>query len=67
MLIAGDALGRRPGGSLRAPLEQYAEDVALANSSVRKLAALEPEIICFGHRGELYDAAKVLRGFADSL
>jgi len=48
VVITGDALGQR-WGRLRGPVPAYAADVKQAAASVRKLAALEPKILCFGH------------------
>jgi glyoxylase-like metal-dependent hydrolase (beta-lactamase superfamily II) len=74
VLIAGDALGHWGGrfpvytyGKLRFPVAAYSEDVRAAARSVRKLAALEPDVICFGHGTELYGAAEILQRFAESL
>lgn len=66
-LIAGDALGSTRYGRIRAPQPIFTEDQAEAARSIRKLAALEPEIICFGHGPELLSAAEPLRGLAESL
>lgn len=59
-LIAGDALGSVRGGQIRLPRRIYAEDWDAALASVRKLAALEPAVICFGHGPELHGAADML-------
>ncbi len=74
VLIAGDALGHWGGrfpvytyGKLRFPVAAYSEDAQAAARSVRKLAALEPDVICFGHGTELYGAAEILQRFASSL
>jgi len=48
VVITGDALGLRL-GRLRGPVPAYAADMKQAAASVRKLAALEPRILCFGH------------------
>jgi len=66
-LIAGDALRSTRSGRLRFPMRLYTEDSAEAARSIRKLAALEPEVICFGHGPVLRDAAGVLRKFAEAL
>jgi len=73
-LIAGDALGHWGGrfsfyeyGRLRFPLSAYCEDPQAAAQSLRKLANLEPDVICFGHGTELYGAATTLRRFVESL
>ncbi len=59
-LIAGDALGSVRRGAIRLPKRLYADDWPAALASVRKLAALEPEVICFGHGPELHGAADML-------
>jgi len=66
-LIAGDALRSTPRGQLRFPMRLYTEDSAAAAQSIRKLAELEPQVICFGHGPVLRDAAGVLRKFAAGL
>jgi glyoxylase-like metal-dependent hydrolase (beta-lactamase superfamily II) len=65
--IVGDALGSPRNGRLRAPAPIYAEDMGEAIRSVRKLAELEPAIICFGHGPILRDAAQALRRLASAL
>ncbi len=66
-LIAGDALGSVRKGCMRVPKRAYAADWDAALASVRKLAALEPEVICFGHGPESYGAAAMLRSLAETL
>ena len=66
-LIAGDALGSIHAGRVRAPQPMFTEDGEVAARSVRKLAALAPEVICFGHGPELFGAAEPLRKLAGSL
>jgi glyoxylase-like metal-dependent hydrolase (beta-lactamase superfamily II) len=63
-LIAGDALGSLRGGMVRPPQPIFTEDGALARRSIRKLADLEPAVICFGHGSELYEAKEPLRKLA---
>jgi len=48
VLITGDALGQRR-GRLIGPIPAYAMDIKQAAASVRKLVALNPQILCFGH------------------
>ena len=67
VLIAGDALGSWGHGRLRLPMAIYTEDAARAACSIRKLTALEPEIICFGHGPVMRDAAEPLRQSAAAL
>lgn len=61
VLILGDVLfNRNPVTLRRSPAEPFrflAWDPALNRASARKLAALEPEIVCFGHGPPLRDAA----------
>ena len=52
VLFAGDAAGNLFGG-VGLPLPMYTEDMAQARESLRKLAALEFEVACFGHGGVL--------------
>lgn len=66
-LIAGDALGSVRKGRMRVPKRLYADDWDAALASVRKLAALEPEVICFGHGRELYGAAAMLNRLVGTL
>lgn len=63
-LIAGDALGSVRFGRLRLPKRAYAEDWVAAMNSVRVLAALEPEVICFGHGPDLHGARALLKDLA---
>jgi glyoxylase-like metal-dependent hydrolase (beta-lactamase superfamily II) len=68
VLIAGDALGSLHAGKMRANTGYYSvsdEDVV---RSVRKLAALQPDTICFGHGPEIVGgAAPLLDRLARSL
>jgi hydroxyacylglutathione hydrolase len=62
VLIAGDVMWNfrfaagRPG--LTQPLPLVSPDPALNRSSARRLAALEPSLVCFGHGPPLRDPAK---------
>ncbi len=47
VLIAGDALARRPDGQLMPGV--FNTDPDQATASLQRLADLDPEIICFGH------------------
>jgi len=67
VLIAGDAIGSTRSGQLRFPMRIYTEDSAAAARSIRKLADLKPDIICPGHGPVLYNVAKALQEFAESL
>jgi glyoxylase-like metal-dependent hydrolase (beta-lactamase superfamily II) len=67
VLIAGDALGSERRGHLRLPKRIYAEDWEAALRSVRKLAGLQPEVMCFGHGRELHQASVLLQALAGSL
>jgi glyoxylase-like metal-dependent hydrolase (beta-lactamase superfamily II) len=55
VLVAGDALGNR--GGLTGANPQFTEDEATAAESVRKLAALAPTTILFGHGDPVVDGA----------
>ena len=66
VLIAGDALTNTSEG-LDGPMLEFTEDMPTAEESIRKLAALEPEVILFGHGPPLQqDAAAQLRRLARS-
>jgi glyoxylase-like metal-dependent hydrolase (beta-lactamase superfamily II) len=68
ILIAGDALGSRLRGEIIAPIGSYSLDNEEVTRSVRKLAALEPDTICFGHGPEFVgNAAPALRRLARSI
>ncbi len=57
VLIAGDALGSQIRGEIRANTGNYSVDDAEVICSVRKLASLRPETICFGHGPEIVGRA----------
>jgi glyoxylase-like metal-dependent hydrolase (beta-lactamase superfamily II) len=69
-LIAGDVLNNMdvrtgiPG--LHEPREEFTTDPALNRESARRLAALEPALVCFGHGAPLRDTRKLIE-FVDSL
>ena len=66
VLVAGDAISSTING-LQGPMSEYSGDMRTAEESVRKLAALEPEVILFGHGPPVQqDAAAQLRRLASS-
>ena len=66
VLVAGDALDNTING-LKGPMPEFTEDMPTAEESVRKLAALEPQVILFGHGPPVQrDAAAQLRRLASS-
>ena len=66
VLVAGDALTNTING-LKGPMPEYTLDMPTAEESVRKLAALEPDVILFGHGPPVQrDAAAQLRRLASS-
>lgn len=68
VLIAGDALGSPVAGQIRANTGNYSVDDEEVVRSVRKLAALRPDMICFGHGPEVIGgAASMLDRLARSL
>jgi glyoxylase-like metal-dependent hydrolase (beta-lactamase superfamily II) len=67
IIIVGDALNHRR-GRLGAPPPLFTPDMAQAHASIKKIAALDFEVCCFGHGPPLVEgAAKRVRAFADSL
>ena len=66
VLVAGDALNNTIDG-LRGPMPEFTVDMRTAEESVRKLAAMEPQVILFGHGPPVQrDAAAQLRRLARS-
>ena len=66
VLVAGDALNNTING-LKGPMPEYTMDEPTAEESVRKLAALKPDVILFGHGPPVQrDAAAQLRRLASS-
>ncbi|MFC7725437.1 MBL fold metallo-hydrolase [Nocardioides sp. GCM10028917] len=67
VLIAGDAISNTMNG-LQGPMSEFSNSLRTAEESVRKLAALEPQVILFGHGPPVQrDAAAQLRRLASSL
>jgi glyoxylase-like metal-dependent hydrolase (beta-lactamase superfamily II) len=66
VLVAGDAISNTIDG-LQGPMMEFTDDMSTAEESVRKLAALEPQVILFGHGPPIQrDAAAQLRQLASS-
>ena len=66
-LIVGDALECR-GGKLGLPSRLFTSDMEQAKASIRRLASLEFEVLCFSHFPPLTkDAGLSLRRFSESL
>ena len=66
VLVAGDALNSTIDG-LKGPMSEFTLDRSMAEESVGKLAALEPQVILFGHGPPLQrDATAELRRLASS-
>jgi len=61
-LLCGDVMwGYNPfrlGGPLREPFTSFSPDPGLNRASARRLAELEPALVCFGHGKPLRDPAK---------
>jgi glyoxylase-like metal-dependent hydrolase (beta-lactamase superfamily II) len=67
-LVVGDAIFNLPVLGLRPPAAMVSVDTAQAKESIRRLAGLEPDIVCFGHGGALVGgASERLRRFAEGL
>jgi glyoxylase-like metal-dependent hydrolase (beta-lactamase superfamily II) len=70
LLILGDVLFHRNPATRRRglsePFDMFTHDPELNRTSARKLAALEPELICFGHGAPLRDL-RAFRRFIDGL
>jgi hydroxyacylglutathione hydrolase len=67
-LICGDVMwGWHPfllRGPIREPIGLFTPDVARNRASARRIAALEPELVCFGHGPPLRDPAKLAAAVA---
>ena len=65
VLVLGDvALNRNPvtlSHGLQEPLAMITHDVATNRASARKLAALQPALVCFGHGAPLVDGERFVR------
>ena len=67
LLMVGDALQCR-GGRLDLPSRWFSSDLNQARESVRRLAQLDFEVLCFSHFPPIKkSASRFLRQFADSL
>ena len=64
MLFGRHPLTGRPG--LHEPPARFTLDPAGNRGSIRRLAALDPAVVCFGHGPAWRDTA-ALRAFADAL
>jgi glyoxylase-like metal-dependent hydrolase (beta-lactamase superfamily II) len=68
VLICGDVMwGWNPfltRGPIRPPFGLFTPDVALNRESARRIAALEPALVCFGHGPPLRDPAKLAAAVA---
>lgn len=68
VLLCGDVMwGFNPfllRGPIREPPWLLTPDVALNRASARRIAALEPELVCFGHGPPLRDSAKLAAAVA---
>jgi glyoxylase-like metal-dependent hydrolase (beta-lactamase superfamily II) len=66
LLIAGDLLANRFG--LKLPAGSFTVDIAQEIRSVKRVAGLEFDIICFGHGSQImHDANHTVADFADRL
>jgi hydroxyacylglutathione hydrolase len=67
IIIVGDALNHRQ-GRLGAPPPMFTPDMAQAQSSIEKIAALDFKVCCFGHGPPLVEGAvQRVRAFAGAL
>jgi len=67
ILIAGDVM-MRPFGKLRLPIAAFTTDMAEDIRSIGKVAALDPEVACFGHGEPLIEnTVTLIRAFAQKV
>ncbi len=68
VLITGDVMMNPPLVGLRLPFAAFTADMDENRRSVKRVAVLKPEVICFGHgKPLLKDAASMLEAFADKV
>lgn len=68
ILICGDALADLPPWGLRIGFSAFTADKAAAKQSAKRLASLQPDVICFGHGQPMTEnAAGRLAAFASTL
>ena len=48
LLITGDAMGNLPLQGVRPPPKAFSYDMGQAKASMKRLAALQPDVVCFG-------------------
>ena len=66
LLIAGDLLANRLG--LKLPAREFTVDTVQEAKSIKKVASLEFDIICFGHGSPImHDAHQTVADFADRI
>lgn len=67
-LICGDVMwGMNPflmSGDIREPFTSFSPDPALNRESARRIAALEPALVCFGHGRPVRDPARLAAAVA---
>lgn len=66
LLIGGDVMMRLL-GSLRMPIRAVSPDWNAAKQSIRRVAAMDVEILCLGHGMPLFNANPIIQRFADRL
>lgn len=68
VLLCGDVMwGWHPfllRGAIRPPIGPFTPDAALNRASARRIAALEPSLVCFGHGPPLREPAKLAAAVA---
>ncbi len=65
LLICGDAMMNL--GGLRLPFSAFTQSMATARTTVKRLAALNPDTVCFGHGPVMRNAAEKVQAFAQKL
>ena len=67
VLFIGDVVMRILAPGLRLPFAGFTTDMKQNKRSVQHIAALEPELLLFGHGVPMHDAAPKLKAFASKL
>jgi glyoxylase-like metal-dependent hydrolase (beta-lactamase superfamily II) len=67
VLFTGDVVMRILAPGLRLPFAGFTSDMKQNKRSIQHIAALEPELLLFGHGVSMHDAAPKLKAFAGKL
>ncbi len=67
ILFCGDVLMRIPFSSLRLPIAAFTVNMAQNKDSIKRVAAMDVDLLCLGHGVPLPNAAPTIRAFAQKI